>query len=130
MKNNKNINKKFTLLDFLLVLRNSRMFSSSCKPDNNSNINSSVIAEVKYDDLDVDKVKFLADNRHKSGVYRLTNKKNGKTYIGSSINLTLRFYTYYSLGYLVKSNRPVDRALLAPKVWIFKFQFGNSRILR
>jgi len=129
MKNNKN-NKfnylgLFSLRNFnylgLFSLRNTRLFSSSyCKsslPDNKS-INPSVVALVKYDDADVDKVKFFTDNRDKSGVYRWVNKKNGKTYVGSSINLSVRFYTYYSLAYLAKSNRPVDRALL-------KYGFSN-----
>ena len=32
--------------------------------------------------------------------------------MGGSIDLSVRFYTYYSLGCLAKSNRPIDRALL------------------
>jgi hypothetical protein len=39
-------------------------------------------------------------------------------YVGSSTNLSVRFYTYYSLRYLAKSNRPLDRALL-------KYGFSN-----
>nr|YP_005351207.1 orf597 [Peltigera membranacea]AEK48322.1 orf597 [Peltigera membranacea] len=67
---------------------------------------------VKYDNADIDKIQIFADNRKKSGVYRWTYKINGNIYIGSSSNLSVRFYTYYSLGSLVKSNRPIDRALL------------------
>ena len=33
-------------------------------------------------------------------------------YVGSSISLSVRMYTYYSLLSLAKSNRPIDRALL------------------
>lgn len=120
MKKIKN-NNKFNYLG-LLSLRNSRLFSSSsCKPslpDNKSIINHSVVAEVKYDNADVDKVKFFTENRDKSGVYRWINKTNGKTYVGSSINLSVRFYTYYSLASLAQSNRPIDRALL-------KYGFSN-----
>ena len=43
---------------------------------------------------------------------------NGKTYIGSSTNLSVRFYTYYSLRSLAKSNRPMERTLL-------KYGFSN-----
>jgi len=57
-------------------------------------------------------VDIFADNRGKSGVYRWVNKVNGNTYIGSSINLSERFYKYYSLAYLALSLRPIDRALL------------------
>ena len=39
-------------------------------------------------------------------------------YIQKTINLSVRFYTYYSLASLAKSNRPIDRALL-------KYGFSN-----
>ena len=52
------------------------------------------------------------------GIYRWVNNLNGKTYIGSSNNLSVRFYTYYSLRSLAKSNRPMERALL-------KYGFSN-----
>lgn len=67
---------------------------------------------VTYADADKDKLKVFADNRGKIGVYKWTNKINGNIYIGSSVDISVRMYTYYSLGYLVKSNRPIDRALL------------------
>lgn len=54
----------------------------------------------------------MADNRNKLGVYRWINNENGKTYVGSSIGLSVRFYTYFSLRSLAQSNRPIDRALL------------------
>ncbi len=66
----------------------------------------------KYVNADQDKVSIFADNRNKTGVYRWINNLNKNTYIGSSTNLSVRFYTYYSLAYLVKSNRPIERALL------------------
>lgn len=121
MKNNNN-NNKFNFLAFLLLrslvgkyrLMN---FSSSCKPDKNATT-PLITAEVKYDNADVDKVRFLTENRDRSGVYRWINKINGKSYVGSSINLSTRFYKYYSLASLAKSNRVIDRALL-------KYGFSN-----
>lgn len=71
-----------------------------------------------YYDADKDKINILSNNRNKIGVYRWTNKINGNTYIGSSVNLNIRMYNYYSLRYLAKSNRPIDRALL-------KYGFSN-----
>lgn len=71
-----------------------------------------------YYDADKDKINILSNNRNKIGVYRWTNKINGNTYIGSSVNLSVRMYSYYSLRYLAKSNRPIDRALL-------KYGFSN-----
>lgn len=72
---------------------------------------------VVYYNADIDKLNILADNQ-KAGVYRWVNKLNLKTYIGSSINLRVRMYTYYSLRSLAESNRPIDRALL-------KYGFSN-----
>ncbi len=73
---------------------------------------------VLYDDADKDKLNILADNRNKIGIYRWINKINGNTYIGSSVNISVRMYTYYSLRSLAKSNRLIDRALL-------KYGFSN-----
>nr|AVP25176.1 putative GIY-YIG homing endonuclease [Pertusaria plittiana] len=75
---------------------------------------------ITYDNADEDKRNILADNRNKSGIYRWINKINGNTYIGSSINLAVRMYTYYSLRSLAKSNRLIDRSLL-------KYGFSLSR---
>lgn len=70
---------------------------------------------ITYDNADTAKVDIFDDNRNKSGVYLAPlriNKVNGNTYVGSSTNLSVRFYTYYSLASLASSNRPIDRALL------------------
>ena len=77
---------------------------------------------IVYEDADKDKLKILNDNRNKSAVYRWVNKENGNYYIGSSINLTVRMYTYYSLLSLAKSNRPIDRALLKYGYSCFRFE--------
>jgi len=45
-----------------------------------------------------DKVRIITENRSKSGVYRLTNRVNGKTYIGSSKNLGKRLKFYFNLA--------------------------------
>ena len=55
-------------------------------------------------------IKFLF--LQKAGIYRWINNISKNTYIGSLINLSVRFYTYYSLRSLAKSNRPIERALL------------------
>lgn len=73
---------------------------------------------VIYANADLDKLNILADNRKKIGIYRWINKINGNAYIGSSVNIRVRMYTYYSLRSLAKSNRPIDRALL-------KYGFSN-----
>jgi len=89
-----------------------KFFSSNAK--NNFNVKP----QIKYYNADADKINIFTDNRNKIGVYRWINNLNGNTYIGSSINLSVRFYTYYSLRSLAKSNRPMERALL-------KYGFSN-----
>lgn len=78
--------KQFTLLA-------SRTFTSCCKLNSNDNRKIHFLdikPVVKYENANVNKAKILADNRNKSGVYRWINKKNGKTYVGSSIDIRKR----------------------------------------
>jgi len=89
-----------------------KFFSSNAK--NNFNVKP----QIKYYNADADKINIFTDNRNKIGVYRWINNLNGNTYIGSSINLSVRFYTYYNLRSLAKSNRPMEKALL-------KYGFSN-----
>jgi excinuclease UvrABC nuclease subunit len=44
-----------------------------------------------YDDMKSDKNDILKDNKNKAGVYCLINKVNDKIYIGSSLDLRVRF---------------------------------------
>lgn len=48
-----------------------------------------------YLDLENRKTIFR-DNKGKSGIYRFVNLRSGKTYIGSSVDLTRRFRDYFS----------------------------------
>lgn len=54
----------------------------------------------------------MKENNKKSGVYRWTNKVNGKTYVGSSVLLSRRFLVYYNLIKIGKSNMLIAKALL------------------
>lgn len=87
------------------------------KPDLGNN-SIDIKPVVKYDNACFDKSKILKENKNKSGVYRWINKLNGKTYIGSSTNLRVRLYKYYSIGSLGNNLRVIDRAL-------FKYGFSS-----
>ena len=63
----------------------------------NTTANEPTVPVRTYPNFDLDKVKILLDNRRKSGVYRLKNLTNGKTYVGSSVNISYRLSKYYSL---------------------------------
>jgi GIY-YIG catalytic domain len=55
------------------------------------------IPVVTYIYANIDKYKIYEENKRKAGIYRWNNLITGKSYIGSSINLTKRFCIYYSL---------------------------------
>jgi len=90
---------------------------STLKPDLDNN-SIDIKPVVKYDNACEDKSKILKENKNKSGVYRWINKLNGKTYVGSSTNLRVRLYKYYSIGSLGNNLRVIDRAL-------FKYGFSS-----
>ena len=70
-------------------------------------------AEI-YTNADTQKLQILKENQNKSGIYRLINKDTGKSYIGSSVNLSKRFTWYYSFKNINNraSNSLISRALL------------------
>lgn len=80
---------------------------------NKKNINIKSI--ITYN-ADLDKLKILKENKGKSGVYRLVNIENGKSYVGSSTDLGKRFQGYFDINYLareIKKNKSrIYRSLL------------------
>ena len=72
-------------------------------------------AEVEYPNAEASKTQILKDNKGKSGIYRWTNLTNGKTYVGSSLNLSIRFNCYYNVNRLSSGsgkNMLICKALL------------------
>ena len=67
-----------------------------------------------YLNADTSKELVIKDNKDKSGVYRWTHIYSGKSYIGSSSNLSKRFSNYYSINYIAdpKRNMLIHKALL------------------
>lgn len=79
---------------------------------------------VVYSNCLEDKNRILSDNKGKAAIYRWINKINGKTYVRSSVNLTIRFYKYYSLTQLntsTKRKTAIYNALL-------KYGFKNFKL--
>lgn len=60
---------------------------------------------IFYTDVYKEKADILKDNCQKSGIYRWTHKPSGKIYVGSAIDLTRRFRSYFSLSFLEKELR-------------------------
>lgn len=69
-------------------------------------------AVVTYSGRRPDKSRILWENKNKAVVYRWVNNINGKTYIGSSVNLSVRLHKYYSVKHLNKYKTPLHNALL------------------
>lgn len=71
---------------------------------------------VIYDDSLLDKLNALNNNIGKSAVYRWVHKINGKSYVGSSIDLYRSLRNYYNIDFLKRkiltSNSRIYRALL------------------
>jgi len=71
-----------------------------------------------YWNCEQEKARILLDNKGKAAVYRLINNINNKTYIGSTVNLSTRFYKYFSIKHLTERKTSIHNALL-------KYGFAN-----
>ena len=80
-----------------------------------STCTSSPTPTVIYSNIESEKSSIYASNRNKSGIYLWRNKINGKTYIGSSANLTKRLKNYFNESYItrLKDFMIIYKALLA-----------------
>jgi len=79
----------------------------------NNSSNVAIVPCKLYPNADADKVQILKDNKKKSGVYMWVNIFNQKSYVGSSVDLTRRIYTYYNVRTLAKHYyMPICCALL------------------
>ena len=79
-----------------------------------NNYSSSLIV---YENVLITKKQILQDNKQKCGIYKWINKIKGKSYVGSSVNLSSRLSSYLSKNYLSKRasiyNSKIYNALLA-----------------
>jgi hypothetical protein len=80
-----------------------------------------VVPVMIYTNADLQKESIIKDNRGKGGIYRWTNKENGNTYIGSAVDLSIRFYLYYNLKHISKNNMTINKALL-------KYGYSNFQL--
>lgn len=88
------------------------------------NIND-IIPVKSYLNVSELKIIIRKENNNKSGIYLWTNLVSGKSYIGSSINLSRRLNNYFSKGYLIrvskKNKSKIYKALL-------KYDYVNFRL--
>lgn len=74
------------------------------KNDNLNNNNNNFTPAAVYENAYITKSQILSENKGKSGIYLWRNLINGKTYIGSAVNLKSRMNHYFSLKHLVINN--------------------------
>jgi group I intron endonuclease len=87
---------------------------------NNNNLN--IIFLKSYKDTYLNKFLIYKENRGKSGIYYWYNKTNNKSYAGSSINLSRRFYSYHSLNFLNKAT-----LLGSSLIYNLLLKYGHSK---
>jgi len=81
-----------------------------------------VIPLVVYANADLQREYILIENKGKLGVYRWVNKTNGKTYVGSSVNLSRRFAEYYRKSYISDTSRNMAIHIALLKYGYYNFQ--------
>jgi len=80
----------------------------------NTILYSTFVPIMIYSNADENKLQILLDNKGKTGIYQWTHLESGKIYIGSAVNLSLRFRDYYNKGFLTRSNNSyIYNALLS-----------------
>lgn len=112
-----------------VIPKQGRAYYSSLKePKNTEKLSllvkdwSEVKVAVHYDNVELVKSEIISENKGKAGVYCFTNKINGKFYVGSSVNLSIRFKNYMRPSYLNRhSSMAIYRALL-------KYGYSNFQL--
>jgi group I intron endonuclease len=104
-------------------MKNYKFNSKSNKNKNNKNSSiTEIIPIITYANIYINKSDIYKDNLNKSGVYRLVNKINKKSYIGSSINLNNRFRFYYCLSCI---KRVISKESSAIYSALLKYDYSN-----
>lgn len=81
------------------------------------------IVPIKYyHNAELSKYIAYKDNKNKSGIYRWTNLINGQYYIGSSLNLSKRLKTYYSIVHM-KNKLEISNSIIY--LSLLKNEFRN-----
>ncbi len=75
---------------------------------------------MSFKNADVQKWEIIKEIKGKAGVYRWINNNNGKSYVGSSVDLSKRLYKYFSLAHIATESKysAICRGLI-------KYGYGN-----
>ncbi len=86
---------------------------------------SPLVQMVSYDNAKDNKKKAISENESKSGVYRWTHLDSNNLYVGSSVNLGIRFRNYFNISFilhLTRNSMIINRALLKHGYGKFKLE--------
>ena len=64
---------------------------------------SPIVPVITYTNADTQKKQIIEENKGRSGIYHWINLLNGKSYVGSSVNLKKRFLQYFNSNHLLKN---------------------------
>jgi hypothetical protein len=64
-----------------------------------------LVPVIVYSNAKSERLQILKDNKNLTGIYMFTNIESGKKYIGSAVDLSIRFRSYYSKTHLVRYNK-------------------------
>lgn len=84
---------------YLLYLNTIKNMNNTNNNNNNNNYGSFVPVKI-YNNVDIDKLLILKDNKGKAGIYLWKHKELGKSYIGSAEDLSKRLENYFKLSYI------------------------------
>jgi hypothetical protein len=127
---------KLSILSVKPTAFNPNLTKFSCRKSFYRFYSTAPLVAVKiYENADKDKLKILKENKGKAGVYRWVNIENGRSYIGSSVNLTRRFQDYFSPKHLIKNKMVIYKALIKHgyskfNLEILEYSMASEAILR
>lgn len=75
-----------------------------------------------FSNADTQKLEIIKEIKGKAGIYRGVNNKNGKSYVGSSVDLSKRLYKYYSLAHIMVQSK---HSIICKS--LVKYGHGNFR---
>lgn len=83
-----------------------------------------IIPLLSYSNADTAKQVIIKEIKGKAGIYRWINNNNGKSYVGSSVDLSKRLYRYYSLAHITQQSKfsLICKALLKRGYSCFTFE--------
>lgn len=104
------------------ISTNKRCYSTIPEPSDPDNSFSIV---VTYNNPILLKSVIYKENLKKAGIYRWTNLISGKTYIGSSSNLSKRFSGYFSTEFLIRESLKTKSMIYSA---LLKYGYNNFKL--